>query len=73
MGLFGASKSTRARPLGEHTFFLDSSDLPCGGCMKATCMYGDVHCLTRYTPEHVFYHAFSLVQKLQNRQKITIK
>jgi heptosyltransferase II len=69
MGLFGATRTDRVRPLGEHTFFLDSSDLSCGGCMQETCQFGDVHCLTRYTPEQVFYHAVSLIQKLQDRPK----
>lgn len=64
MALLGGTRSDRARPLGEHTFFLDSSDLPCGGCMQAVCKFGDVHCMTRISPEQVFRHACSLVQKV---------
>ena len=63
MTLFGGTRSDWSRPLGDHSFFLDSSDLPCGNCMQAECKYGDVHCLTRYTPELVFEHARSLLQK----------
>lgn len=70
MGLFGATRTDRVRPLGEHTSFLDSSDLPCGGCMKEICMFGDVRCLTRYSPEQVFHHAFSLVQKVEKARKV---
>jgi ADP-heptose:LPS heptosyltransferase len=67
MGLFGGTRTDWVRPLGEHTAFLDASDLPCGGCMQAVCKYGDVHCLTRYTPEEVFRHCISLVARLNNK------
>jgi ADP-heptose:LPS heptosyltransferase len=59
--LFGSTSSYWSRPLGDHSFFLDSSDLPCGNCMQAVCAFGDIHCLTRYTPELVLSHALSLV------------
>jgi ADP-heptose:LPS heptosyltransferase len=61
--LFGSTRSDWSRPLGEHSFFLDSSDLPCGNCMQEVCKWGDVHCLTRFSPEMVFAHAYSLIQK----------
>jgi heptosyltransferase-2 len=74
VALFGATRSDWSRPLGEHTFLFDSSDLPCGNCMQAVCKFGDVHCLTRVTPEQVFHHAFSLIQKLQSvHKKMTIE
>jgi len=63
MTLFGGTRSDWSRPLGDHSFFLDSSDLPCGNCMQAACRYGDVHCLTRFTPEIVFKHSVSLLHK----------
>lgn len=63
IALFGSTRSDWSRPLGAHSFFLDSSDLPCGNCMEATCQYGDVHCLTRFTPRIIFHHAISLYQK----------
>ena len=35
--LFGSTRSDWARPLGEHTDFVDSSDLECGNCMQGKC------------------------------------
>ena len=63
--MFGSTRSDWARPSGEHTSFLDSSDLECGNCMKQHCKYGDTHCLTRYTAEFVFEKAILLVNKFQ--------
>jgi len=60
LALFGSTRSDWSRPVGDHTLLLSSSDLPCGGCMQATCRFGDVHCLTRYTPELVLSHALAL-------------
>lgn len=61
LALFGGTRSDWARPLGPHTRFLDSSDLPCGNCMQEICPLGTVHCLTRYTPEKVFSEALALL------------
>jgi ADP-heptose:LPS heptosyltransferase len=58
--LFGGTRSDWSRPLGKHTMFFDSSDLACGSCMQETCHFGDVHCLTRYTPEKIFQAAWDL-------------
>jgi len=69
VALFGSTRSDWSRPLGEHTFLFDSSDLPCGNCMQAVCKFGDIHCLIRVTPEQVFHESFSLIQKLQSAQK----
>jgi len=66
MVLFGSTRSDWARPLGNHSFFLDSSDLPCGNCMQSVCRWGDNRCLTRYTPEQVLWHTLSLVQENKN-------
>jgi heptosyltransferase-2 len=65
--LFGGTRSDWARPLGAHSFFLDSSDLACGNCMKETCQFGDVRCLTRYTAEMVFHHAMELIGKIETK------
>ncbi len=65
VALFGGTRSDWSRPLGEHTFFFDSSDLPCGSCMQAVCQFGDVHCLTRITPAQAFQQATSLVRKVK--------
>ncbi|MEP7163294.1 MAG: glycosyltransferase family 9 protein [Ferruginibacter sp.] len=61
LAMFGSTRSDRARPLGRHSLLLHSSDLVCGNCMQETCIYGNTHCLTRYTPEFVFEKAISLV------------
>lgn len=63
LALFGGTRSDWSRPLGPHTAFLDASDLPCGGCMQINCRYGDVHCLTRYTPQMVFDKAMELLKR----------
>lgn len=61
LALFGSTRSDWSRPLGDHTLFLDSSDLECGNCMLEHCKYGDTHCLARYSPEMVFEKAISLL------------
>jgi len=66
MVLFGSTRSDWARPLGIHSFFLDSSDLPCGNCMQSVCRWGDNRCLARYTPEQVLRHALSLIRENKN-------
>lgn len=63
LALFGSTRSDWARPLGKHSFFVDSSDLACGNCMQAVCKFGDVRCLTRHTPELVVQYALALIQK----------
>jgi ADP-heptose:LPS heptosyltransferase len=63
LALFGSTDSSMATPLGDHTMLLDSSDLECGNCMQETCKFGDVRCLTRYTPEFVFERAMGLAMK----------
>ncbi|MFI5186238.1 MAG: glycosyltransferase [Chitinophagales bacterium] len=74
LALFGGTRSDWSRPLGEHSFFLDSSDLPCGNCMLETCRYGDVHCLTRYSPEMVFAYSRQLIKNAGevNSQKVPL-
>lgn len=64
LALFGGTRSDWARPLGKHTRFLDSSDLPCGNCMLAKCPYGTVYCMTRLTPDRVFEEARVLLDDL---------
>ena len=68
IALFGSTRSDWSRPLGPHSLFLDSSDLPCGNCMQAICSRGDVLCLSRLSPEEVFARAVSLLEKL-NRSR----
>lgn len=61
VALFGSSRSDWSRPLGPHSVCLNSSDLECGECMQPECKYGDVRCLTRFTPEIVFNRARRLL------------
>jgi len=71
LALFGSTRSDWSRPLGNHTAFLDSSDLVCGNCMRETCLYTGPDknmCMTRYTPEFVFEKAMGLLNVVtQNR------
>ncbi|MEA3151483.1 MAG: heptosyltransferase [Gammaproteobacteria bacterium] len=64
VALFGSTRSDWARPLGRHSIVLDSSDLPCGECMQATCRRGDVLCLSRRSPEEVYARAVSLLESI---------
>lgn len=72
MGLFGGTRTDWVRPLGIHSSFVDASDLPCGGCMQAVCKYGDVHCLSRYTPEEIFKHCMLLMEKIKRKTSQTV-
>lgn len=63
IALFGSSRSDWSRPLGSHTFCFSSHDLDCGECMEPLCRFGDVHCLTRHSPEMVFQAARQLLSK----------
>lgn len=69
VALFGSTRGDWSRPLGPHSLVLDSSDLPCGNCMQATCRRGDVFCLTRRTAEDVFSHAVSLLHRSGLRER----
>ena len=61
VALFGSSRSVWSRPLGDVSVCLNSSDLECGECLQPTCRFGDVRCLTRYTPGFVFDTARKLL------------
>jgi heptosyltransferase II len=63
LALFGSTRSDWSRPLGPRSLVLDSSDLPCGNCMQATCRRGDVFCLSRRSPGEVFARAVSLLEQ----------
>lgn len=62
IAMFGSSRSDWSRPLNERSMLLSSADLPCGNCMQEVCRYGDVHCLTRYTPQIVFEKIVTFLQ-----------
>jgi ADP-heptose:LPS heptosyltransferase len=61
VALLGSTRSDWVRPLGDHSVLFDSSDLPCGNCMQSVCRWGDVRCLTRYTPEMIFQRSLALI------------
>ena len=62
LALFGGSRSDWARPLGPHSAYLDGTGLDCAPCLRETCRFGDVRCLTQHTPEKVLSLALSLVR-----------
>ena len=51
--LFGSTRSDWTAPPYPHVYSFTSSDLSCGDCMKPECIFGDVHCLVRYTPDMI--------------------
>lgn len=61
LALFGSTRSDWSKPLGNYSMLLSSDDLECGNCMLESCKYGDVHCLTRYTPGFVFDKAMEII------------
>jgi heptosyltransferase II len=63
LALFGSSRSDWSSPQGAWSRCLHSSDLPCGNCQLETCKFGDVHCLTRYTPQQVVREAELLLKR----------
>ena len=63
LALFGSSRADWSAPQGSSSLCLHSGDLPCGACMQAECQFGDVHCLTRYTPAMVLDAARQLLAR----------
>jgi heptosyltransferase-2 len=63
LAIFGSTRSDWSRPLGVHSVFFDSSDLPCGNCMEQICRFGDTHCLTRYSSAMIFNKAVDLIER----------
>ena len=64
MALFGSTRTDWAKPLGAHSFYLDSTDLECGSCMRSVCKFGDNRCMTRYSAEEIYRHCISLIKRL---------
>ena len=62
LALFGSSLSAWSRPLGKASTCLSSADLECGECLEPICKWGDVRCLTRYSPEFVVDQARRLLR-----------
>jgi heptosyltransferase-2 len=61
IGLLGSTRNDWTDPCLEHTRFFHSADLACGNCMAATCIHGDVRCLTRVKPEMLIEKAKELL------------
>jgi len=61
IALFGSSPSYWSSPLGAWSRCLNSSDLPCGDCFLEECKFGDVHCLTRFSPDRIVEEAKALL------------
>jgi ADP-heptose:LPS heptosyltransferase len=70
VALFGSSRASWSAPQGNYSVCLHSGDLPCGACMEAECRFGDVHCLTRYTPARVVEVALHVVRQSATTRKI---
>ena len=49
--LFGSTRADWTAPPYDHVYTFVSSDMDCGDCMRVRCIYDDVKCLTRYTPD----------------------
>jgi heptosyltransferase II len=64
VALFSSSRKDWSAPQGTWSVCLNSSDLPCGPCGKEVCIFGDNHCLTRYTPQQVIAEAQKLIPAL---------
>jgi ADP-heptose:LPS heptosyltransferase len=62
IALFGSTKSVWSKPMGRLSVCLDSSDLECGECAQPACRFGDIHCLSRRTPDSIISIARELIQ-----------
>ena len=70
LALFGSSRHIWSAPHGSYSMCLHSGDLPCGACMDTVCRFGDVHCLTRQTPEVVAEAALALLLRAETALKV---
>lgn len=59
--LFGSTRSDWTAPPYAHVYCFTSSDLACGDCMKPKCIYGDVRCLVRYTPDMIEHQVLTML------------
>jgi heptosyltransferase-2 len=67
IALFGSSPSYWSSPLGKWSRCFNSADLPCGDCYMQECKFGDVHCLTRYSPQMIVEEAEILLKSLASK------
>ncbi len=61
IGILGSTRNDWTNPKLPHTYFFNSSDLPCGDCMLEKCRFSEIKCLTRIKPEDVLREAEKLV------------
>ncbi len=64
IALFGSSPSYCSAPLGALSRCFNSADLPCGDCFLNECKFGDVHCLTRFSPQRIVEEADALLKSI---------
>jgi len=64
VALFGSSPSYWSSPLGTWSRCFNSADLPCGDCFMQECKFGDVHCLSRFSPERIVEESEALLKSL---------
>lgn len=63
VGILGSTRNDWTNPNFPHTYFFNSSDLPCGDCMLTKCKFTEIICLTRVKPEDVFQASINLLEK----------
>ncbi len=65
IGIYGSTRNDWTNPMLPHSYCFNSSDLECGDCMRETCLFETVKCLTRVLPEHVLEKAMYLLNSQQ--------
>ncbi len=63
IGILGSTRNDWTNPNLPHTYFFNSSDLPCGNCMLEKCKFDEIICLPRIKPEDVLNAAIDLLKK----------
>ena len=66
LGIYGSTRNDWTNPMLPHTFCFNSSDMPCGDCMLEKCLFDEIKCLTRITPQQVLEKALELIEKTKN-------
>lgn len=61
VGILGSTRNDWTNPNLPHTYFFNSSDLPCGNCMLEKCKFDEVKCLKRLTPQVVLDASIKLL------------
>lgn len=61
VGILGSTRNDWTNPNLPHTYFFNSSDLPCGNCMLERCIHTEILCMTRIMPRQVVDSAIKLL------------